>query len=74
MGLNVQYGDIILPPGTSLSQSQQRSYQGLIDSKEKRACKLPPIKIKLKVVTLSTVNIGAEAANVTKYSNNYNHI
>ena len=51
--------------------------QGLIDSKEKRAyvtIHLSKFKQKLKIVTLSTVNTGAEAANVTKYSNNYNRI
>ena len=35
---------------------------------------LSKFKLKLKVVTLSTANIGAEAANVTNYSNNYNCI
>ena len=41
---------------------------------KKRACNCTPSKSKpcLKVVTLSTVSIGAKPAKVTKYSINYN--
>ena len=51
-----------------------KMYQGIILQGEEGNCVCSKFKPRLKIVTVPTMNIGAKAAKVAKYSNNYNRI